>query len=126
MKLQIHQGKLHLQVDGAFTSEQLLELIHQISDARSQIASDPTSPVGVPLKLTATPAWHTEYNALAQSHVLCFLNGLGWQSFAISTLDASRIAGYLSIQIAGVLAAARQDLGATRGTPGHGVTGPVH
>jgi len=103
MKVEVADGKVSLAIDGSYTAQELLEVIQQISEARAQVAQDPTSPVGLPLKMPAGAAWYTEYNALLPGHMLCFLNGLGWQGFLLPTPNAAKLASHLTAQVANVL-----------------------
>lgn len=102
MEIEIKDGKVSLQVAGTYTAEEFTKLLQRLGEARTQIAKDPASPIGVPVKLIANASFYTEpMGGLMQgmSGIYMLHPGYGWLGFGLPAIEAFRLANYLHSQV---------------------------
>jgi len=103
MKIEVKDGKVALQINGEFNSEELRQLLHQIGDARSTIADDPqTLAAGnVEVKAVAFPPYWTEHSENTKNQTLFAFRhpAFGWLGFLLSPVEVARLIGYFGNQL---------------------------
>jgi hypothetical protein len=99
-------GTVALDINGTYTAEQLLQLLYKLSEARKQVAQDPSSPVGQQVFVVPGANWFTEpLGTDTSSSLLTFLMpGFGWLGITLSNADRCRLAHYLTGQAVNTLA----------------------
>lgn len=89
-----------INIDGTFTADELRALLEQIGQARAQIASDPDSPVGLPIAVAPNPAYWTEPLPQGGGSFIALRHpGYGWLGFAFTLAEAAKLSNYITGQL---------------------------
>lgn len=101
MKIEVKDGKVSIQIDGAFTAEQLTQLAVDIGEARRQIASDGDTPNGQPVYLPTNGRYWAHYIPELGGTVLMFkLPTTGWTGMPLAPAEVANLMGELARQLA--------------------------
>jgi hypothetical protein len=93
-------GTVRIHIAGEFTPEALTELLMRLSEARSRVARDPMTPVGLDVPVIVHPHWHVQLLGPASSDTLLALRhpGWGWIGFLLPPHHRMQLAACLATQ----------------------------
>lgn len=127
MKIEVKDDKVSLQIDGAFTAEELTDLVAQIGEARAQIADDGDTPEGQPAYLANNARyWSMLTPDRRASLLLLRLPANGWVGIPLPLAEVANLAGIFIRQLAGAAAAATGEAAAADPDPGAAGGGMLH
>jgi len=128
MKIEVKNGKVSLQIDGAFTAEELTDLVAQIGDARAQIADDGDTPEGQPAYLANNARYWSMLTPDRRASLLLLLRlpANGWVGIPLPLAEVANLAGIFIRQLAGAAAAATGEAAVADPDPGAAGGGMLH
>ncbi|MDH1824606.1 hypothetical protein [Delftia tsuruhatensis] len=106
MHIEVKDGKVSVQISGDFDHQQLMELLLQLGEARSQIANEPPSLENTEVLVPAVqnPPYWTQITA--GHSMLAFRHpAFGWVAALLPVNEAARLVGFLGNQINALTAA---------------------
>lgn len=99
MEIKINGNTASIAISGSYTAEELLDVLHQIGDARAQIAKNvATEPTGQSMALALNPPYWTERSPkTGMQSLVAFLHpGFGWIGMTMTPIEAARLGQYMA------------------------------
>ncbi len=102
MKIEVTGDKVSLQIEGAFTSDELVDLLSKIGEARAQVAKDGDSPqeAGRVLLVTSFRYWTIPAQDQSGSMLFFRLPTTGWTGITLPHPEVARLIALLAAQLA--------------------------
>jgi hypothetical protein len=101
MKIEVTGDKVSLQIEGAFTSDELVDLLSKIGEARAQVAKDGDSPqeAGRVLLVTSFRYWTIPAQDQSGSMLFFRLPTTGWTGITLPHPEVARLIALLAAQL---------------------------
>jgi hypothetical protein len=119
MKIKIEGNSVSLSIEGTFSPEELLQLLHEIGAAREQVANDPGTPSAnhAEMLCAVDPRYWTELSSDGGSFLGLLYPRFGWLGFLLPHHEVVRLHEVLGNQLAATAAGA---------STGAGGDAPIH